>query len=112
MQPVTVPKRKPKRSRVFLTAEVDSGMGPVTARIRDISRSGALVEADPAPESGTRVRLKCGDTVVDGRVAWAERRWFGLEFVTPLLTAQVVDRAGTQLAVSAPRTYRSGDILD
>jgi hypothetical protein len=49
---------------------------------------------------------------VDGRVAWADRGWFGVEFDTPLLRASLVDPSGTKLKVSAPRTYRAADALD
>ena len=45
-------------------------------------------------------------------MAWAERGWFGVEFETPLLMNRLVDQTGAKLAVSAPRTYRSGDLLD
>jgi hypothetical protein len=112
MQPLTVPKRAPKRSRVFLLAELDSGSGPTPVHIRDISRSGALVEAENAPELGAEVRLTCGNNIVDGRVAWAEDDCFGMEFATPLLAGDMMDAAGARLKVSAPRTYRSGDLLD
>lgn len=112
MPALTIPKRAPKRSRVFLSAQIDCGGGPSLAHIRDISRSGALVEADEAPDPGSTVRLTCGDTIVDGRVVWADRGWFGLEFDTPLLMARLVDPAGTRLKVSAPRTYRAADALD
>lgn len=112
MPALTIPKRAPKRSRVFLSAHVDCGGGPSPAHIRDISRSGALVEGDDAPEPGSAVRLTCGDTTVDGRVAWTDRGWFGVEFDTPLLMARLVDPAGTKLKVSAPRTYRAADALD
>ena len=112
MQPLTAPKRAPKRSRVFLSATVDSGTGPADARIRDISSTGALVESAAHPEAGEAVQLECGKTTLDGRVAWAERGWFGIEFETPLLTSRLVDPKGAKLAVSAPRTYRRGDALD
>lgn len=112
MPALTIPKRAPKRSRVFLSAEVDCGSGAAAAHIRDISRSGALVEGDEAPEPGSTVRLTCGDTSVDGQVAWADRGWFGVEFDTPLFVAHLVDPAGTKLKVSAPRTYRAADALD
>jgi hypothetical protein len=112
MQPLTVPKRDQKRSRVFLVAEVDCGRGPIVAHIRDISRSGALVEANPAPEPRTVVRLTCGDTTVEGRVAWSEDKHFGVEFSTPLLMGDLMDATGAKLKVSAPRTYRSCDIRD
>lgn len=112
MPALTIAKRAPKRSRVFLTAELDCGAVRSAVHIRDISRSGALVEADDSPDPGSAVRLTCGDTVVDGHVAWVDRGWFGMEFDTPLLMTRLVDPAGTRLKVSAPRTYRAGDALD
>ena len=112
MQPITIPKRAPKRSRVFLPAELDCGREQLVAYIRDISRSGALVEASPAPQSGTAVRLKCGDTIVDGRVAWSENETFGVEFDTPLLVGDLMDATGAKLKASAPRSYRAGEPLD
>ena len=112
MNALTFPKREPKRSRVFLSAEVDAGKGPVTARIRDISRTGALMESDFAPKGGETVRMTCGSTVAEGRVAWSDRGWFGLEFDSPLTAEDLIDTSGATLSVSAPRTYRSADPLD
>jgi hypothetical protein len=112
MQPLTVPKRAPKRSRVFLMAELDSGSGPTPVRIRDISRLGALHQRRKRPGIGADVRLTCGNNIVDGRVAWVEDNCFGVEFATPLLAGDLMDATGAKLKVSAPRTYRSGDLLD
>jgi hypothetical protein len=112
MTALTVSKREPKRSRVFLSALVDSGTGPVDARIRDISTSGALLESETLPESGKPVDIYCGDTAVHGRVAWADRGWFGVEFDSPLTVEHLIDPFGAKLAVSAPRTYRSSDPLE
>jgi hypothetical protein len=109
MQPLTVSKREPKRSRVFLVAQVDSGSGPMQARVRDISRSGALLEADRLPENGARVRLTCGGANLDARVVWAQDGRFGVEFETPLLVGKLTDKSGSRLNVSAPRSYRPGD---
>ncbi len=112
MGAITVSKREPKRSRVFLSARVESGGGGTDARIRDISTTGALLESDFEPGAGTEVQLSCGESRMSGRVAWAERGWFGVEFDTPLLMGSLVDPLGAQLMVSAPRTYRSADALD
>jgi hypothetical protein len=84
----------------------------VEARIRDISTSGALLESDTLPESGKAIDLQCGDTTVRGRVAWADRGWFGVEFDSPLTVDHFVDPFGAKLVVSAPRTYRSSDPLE
>ena len=110
MQPLTVAKREPKRSRVFLDAQVDSGGGPAEARIRDISRTGALLESEVSQQVGAHVRLTCGGATVDGRVAWADEGCFGLEFDTPLLAGKLIDQSGSKLSVSAPRSYRRSDL--
>jgi hypothetical protein len=112
MNAPTFPKRDDKRSRVFLSAQVDSGSGPVAARIRDISRTGALLESDVLPNGGDTVSLACGTTELRARVAWADRGWFGVEFFTPLVVGDLVDAAGTKLQVSAPRNYHAGQRLD
>jgi hypothetical protein len=112
MTALTIPKRDPKRSRVFLSAQVDSGSGQVEARIRDISTSGALLESDLAVKSGAEIAVHCGDTEARGRVAWADRGWFGVEFDSPLTVDQLIDPFGAKLSVSAPRTYRAADPLD
>jgi hypothetical protein len=112
MNAPTVPKRDDKRSRVFLSAHVDAGSGPAAARIRDISRTGALLESDFTPKGGETVQLTCGTTELRARIAWADRGWFGVEFFTPLVVGDLVDARGTKLQVSAPRTYHAGERLD
>ncbi|HET9811913.1 MAG TPA: PilZ domain-containing protein [Sphingomicrobium sp.] len=109
---MTVPKRDEKRARVFLSAHVDGGSGPAAARIRDISRTGALLEADVTPALGDTVQLTCGETCLQARVAWSDRGWFGVEFYTPLLVGDLMDATGAKLQVSAPRTYHAGEPLD
>jgi hypothetical protein len=112
MNALTVPKREPKRSRVFLSAQVDAGLGPIAVRIRDISSTGALLESDFAPRGDETLELTCGSTTLRARVAWADRGWFGIEFFTPLVIGDLVDATGTKLSVSAPRTYHRTERLD
>lgn len=112
MGAVTVSKRDEKRSRVFLSAEVISDAGTAPVRIRDISRSGALLESDSPCDVADVIQLTCGTTTLQARVAWADRCWFGVEFSTPLLVGDLIDATGAKLKVSAPRTYHSGEELD
>ena len=107
MNAITVPKRAVKRSRVFLSAEIDPGTGPVPARIRDLCSTGALVESELLPEPGDVIQLTCGKVTLPSRVAWGEGGWFGVEFETPLLMSRLVDSNGAGLNVSAPRKFRS-----
>jgi len=112
MGAVTVPKRDEKRSRVFLNGEIDAGDGSLPVRIRDISRTGALLESDSARNPGDVVQLSCGESKLQARVAWSDRGWFGVEFYTPLLVGDLMDATGAKLQVSAPRAYHSGERLD
>ncbi|MFP5329811.1 MAG: PilZ domain-containing protein [Alphaproteobacteria bacterium] len=112
MKPLTIPKREPKRSRVFLSASVEGATGRSDARIRDISRTGALVESAYASAPGEELRLVCGKMSVSARVAWRDRGWFGLEFLNPLTMTSLTDGSGSKLAVSAPRSYHAGELLD
>lgn len=73
-------KRTAKRSRVLLAAKLDTPSGEVEARLRDLSRKGALVEVSKPLEVGTEVTFMRGSTVVPARVAWAGSGRLGLEF--------------------------------
>ena len=42
-------KRKAKRARVLLSVKLETAFGQVDARLRDLSRKGALVECSPTP---------------------------------------------------------------
>ncbi|MBV9883803.1 MAG: PilZ domain-containing protein [Sphingomonadaceae bacterium] len=73
-------KRSAKRARVLLTAKLKTPFGEVDARLRDLSRKGALVECAQVPPVGTEVVFIRGSTVVPARVAWAGADRLGLEF--------------------------------
>jgi hypothetical protein len=108
---LTVPKRGDRRSRVFLTAHVDAGNGHLPVRIRDVSKNGALLESEFVPSGGDTVQVACGSTILQARVAWADRGWFGVEFFTPLTVGDLVDATGAKLKVSAPRSYHASERL-
>jgi hypothetical protein len=74
-------KRSAKRARVLLTAKLKTPYGELDARLRDLSRKGALVECAHVPEVGTEVVFIRGSTIVPARVAWAGANRLGLEFL-------------------------------
>ena len=81
---VTAPaagKRATKRNRVLLAARLQTPYGEVEARLRDLSRKGALVECANVPPVGSEVVFMRGSTVVPARVAWTGARRVGLEFL-------------------------------
>lgn len=101
-----VPKRTPARSRVYVVAWLCSSHGEEQVRLRDLSRSGALVEAKNAPPVGSRVQLVRGNTTVGARVAWIDKTWFGVEFDDFLQPGFLANELNKHLKVSAPRWYR------
>ena len=76
----SVGNRQNKRARVLLAAKLQTPRGELDARLRDLSRKGALVECSPVPPVGTEVVFVRGQTSVPARVAWAGVGKVGLEF--------------------------------
>ena len=74
-------KRAAKRARVLLAAKLRTPFGEIEARLRDLSRKGALVECQRPLEVGSEVMFVRGSTMVPARVAWAAAGRVGLEFL-------------------------------
>jgi hypothetical protein len=72
--------RSAKRARVLLSARLQTSFGEIEARLRDLSRKGALLECPQAPSAGSAVVFIRGETVVSARVAWAAGNRVGIEF--------------------------------
>lgn len=74
-------QRATRRARVLLAAKLKTPFGEVDARLRDLSRKGALVECAKQPPVGSEVVFMRGNTVVPARVAWSAAGRVGLEFL-------------------------------
>ena len=74
-------KRGARRARVLLAAKLKTPFGEVDARLRDLSRKGALVECTKQPPVGSEVVFMRGSTIVPARVAWTAAGRVGLEFL-------------------------------
>jgi len=103
-------KRSAKRARVLLSARLQTSCGEVSARLRDLSRKGALVECLEVPEVGSAVVFVRGTTVVPARVAWAANGRVGLEFDHMIdeheLLVHIGKRAPSAPAPAYPQSYR------
>jgi hypothetical protein len=73
-------KRQAKRARVLLAAKLQTPAGEIDARLRDLSRKGALVECNTVPPVGTEVVFNRGNTSIPARIAWTGSNRVGLEF--------------------------------
>ncbi len=77
-------KRGARRSRVLLAARLETPHGEYDARLRDLSRKGALVECSSELPSGIEVTFVRGSTRVPARIAWSAAGRLGLEFHFPI----------------------------
>lgn len=55
-----------------------------SAKLRNLSQGGAMVEADVRLFAGDEIDFKCGAIDVRARVAWHSGRSFGLQFLHPV----------------------------
>lgn len=83
-------KRKAKRARVLLAAKLTTPVGVIEARLRDLSRKGALVECNEVPAVGSEVVFTRGSTTVPARVAWTGGPRVGLEFLHMIDESEVL----------------------
>lgn len=72
--------RSHERKNLFVAAVLycDGGCSP--AKIRNLSESGALIEAAVVPPPGTRIRLRRGSLEVGAKVVWQKRSSAGVKF--------------------------------
>lgn len=87
-------KRGAKRARVLLAARLHTPAGVVDARLRDISRKGALVECKAQPEAGTEVMFERGSTCLSATVAWSAKDRIGLQFAVPINEQELLVHIG------------------
>ena len=100
-------KRSPKRTPSFLKGDLQSENLTQTVCVRDVSVNGALLDVTNSLKVFEIVTLICGDTKVNGIVAWSDKGRLGIEF-SELLTCEVlVDALKTRMQVSAPKNYQS-----
>ena len=72
--------RRANRRRVLMRATLVTAEGVQSARVRDLTSSGAGIVCDRPPERGSDVILKRGDLFVAARVVWSDATSAGLEF--------------------------------
>jgi hypothetical protein len=74
------PTARAHRAKVMLAAMIQGAGTSCKARIRDISRTGALVETNAAVQVGDALRIVRGAERADATVVWRRQSWLGLSF--------------------------------
>jgi hypothetical protein len=102
-------QRSSKRARVLLSAKLHTPAGVYDARLRDLSRHGALIESDAIVKSGKAVTFERGASRVPAVVAWVSGVRIGLQFDHPIDESELLIHIGRAKPVAAPISYgRSG----
>jgi hypothetical protein len=87
--------RQQPRTHLFVAATLYADSDSIPVNIRNMSLTGALVEADALPEVGTRVSLSRGQLRATGSVAWRAGRRAGLRFEAAVCVPDWMSRQGT-----------------
>jgi hypothetical protein len=73
-------RRADARNNMFVTAVLYGERGAIPVRIRNMSRSGALIESAAFPPEGSPVRLCRGSFSVGGQIVWHRDNRAGMRF--------------------------------
>ena len=90
--PLATDSREESRTHIFMAAALDSDMGSMPVHVRNMSSSGALMEAVVLPKPGTKVTLKRGSLAARGRIAWSNGRRAGISFDATIFVADWMSR--------------------
>ena len=99
-------KRKAKRARVLLAAKLRTPAGILEARLRDLSRKGALVECNERLAVGSEVTFERGSTIVTARVAWTGGQRVGLEFLHMIDESEVLIQLASKPSGQTAQRFR------
>lgn len=81
--------RRAGRQRVLMTAVLFTPEGAQTARLRNISATGAQVTLERSIQPGQDAILKRGSIFAAARVAWTKNLEAGLEFYREEVTLEI-----------------------
>jgi hypothetical protein len=93
--------RREQRFPVDLAASLRGDGAELVVRILDLSRGGALGACPFPPPALSSVTLVRERLTVEGRVAWAGRGRFGLEFARPIRATELLIQLSMSRATPA-----------
>lgn len=98
--------RKGKRARVLFKATIRARDGESEARIRDLSKLGALIEMDAPPALDSDVLFVRGRISAAARVAWMGGNRAGLQFESPINEKELLAQSHTGAKAQVGRLAR------
>ena len=101
-------KRSSPRLAVALPVLIGTCEGQHRARLHNISRGGALVEAAVPVRTGSMVQFHCGSIETPGTVVWQNDDCFGVSFRQPVDDTHIAQQVARSEAVAKHRQSRQG----
>ena len=98
-------ERRSTRSKVMLTATIESECGDVKVRVEDLSAHGARVLSETLFPVDTPVTFRCKAITVDGFVAWVEAPFAGIGFGEPVQPEEA-RRKVSPVQATMPKDFR------
>lgn len=86
--------RHQARTHLFVAATLYADAGATPVNIRNMSQTGALIEAAVLPEVGCRIILKRGPLQAAGNIAWRAGRRAGVRLEADVCVADWMARLG------------------
>jgi hypothetical protein len=80
----TSQNRRSRRSNVLMSATVEFDGTSANAKLRNLSKEGALVQGEGLPPIGQQVKFCKGEMCLSGHVAWRAGDRAGIAFDKPL----------------------------
>ena len=98
-------KRVPKRKPTFVRGMLEGENSSQEVFVRDLSVDGALLDVSETLSVFEPITLTCGDSRINGIVAWSTNDRLGIEFSEPMSGDTLVDSFNASIRVSAPRKH-------
>lgn len=84
--------RAHERKHMFIIAQLSSASMTTNVRVRNMSNSGALIEADRLPPLGEQVKLRRGELTAAGKIVRTSEKQAGIRFDRPILAIDWLPR--------------------
>lgn len=107
---------RPARTNLLLAAAIETRMGALAVRVRNLSEGGAMLEGDALPNPGDPLVLVRGNLRVAGMCVWNRGQRCGVKLDRPISVAQWsamrgATSAGQQRIDVLQATIRNGEAL-
>lgn len=103
-------KRTTPRIALALPVLIETWEGQHRARVHNISRGGALVEAPVPVRTGSQVQFHCGTIETQGTVVWQDSSCFGISFRLPIDDARIAQQVARSQAVANIKRQGNGGV--